>query len=229
MEDAKQTTAAASAGSSPKTVYKSRHSFEDILRLDGEGSKILFDPGPEFVELTEGELRKLSQATRTRYTVTRELHEDGVGQPRSEDEELLDLLEVGANAMGAASRLQVTGYKGEGKLYFARPDQLSALGRYGARIHRASGTKTVNNPRGEGSHKIQSAGETELVLVEIPKNGVEAMQAKRRDLQLRAEGAPLENAEREGRERGLPLKRMKGSFEDRKVKFRDIGDDDSDD
>ena len=192
-EDMKGNVGEKSTKEKKKVMITKDVSFEDVLQYDQDGVTLVWDVD-SFLELGEGDLRKLKKATRDRYSIFRELAEEQKGR-KAGDEAVVAGITVAPDVGRATSKLDVRGKNPTMDYRWERPDMVNVRLEQGYRV--AKGVRTLRGADDKGIHRIGSSGQDELILLEVPKDVKASMKADRRRRRERAFTGQEEQAKSE--------------------------------
>jgi len=149
---------------------------EDVVELDSKGFELFFehDVG-RFKELPEETVRELGYENRVSYGIARgvwlALKKEEVNGPTP------GLQILPPKAASAGRRLEIMGQKTGTHYCWKRPDELVQAGMNGYKIVQGDGVQTFAE-RGDGTHRVGAFGQDELVLMQIPQEKFEAIEAE---------------------------------------------------
>lgn len=165
----------------------SANTFEEVLKYDQEGKRLLFacEKG-QFLELTDEETRQLSAFTKVVYSTMRAQNK----LAEAEDDDWAEVkanLKIGETRGSARARMQVTsldkGATGDLETRTFRPDNVANGEAKGWKI--ASKKRWSMPGSQEGHIGIRNHGEDELILMERPKSFREAQEKAKRERKQR--------------------------------------------
>lgn len=167
------------------------HDPEEVLSYNKDGFTLNFESEPRrFRRLSVAQIKELSKENRTRYYVSKGLHDDAVEELRNPS--WMDDAEVGGRLASATARGQVYGKDPSKHYAFQRPDQVRDRKYEGYRITQDPSLDSFNaNP--DGIHRIGTHGDTEQVLMEIPKEKYKKIQEAQREKTRRMTEGPEDN------------------------------------
>ena len=169
------------AGAKPPVAKKSKISItvdtepKDVVELDQKGFLLIFDHEVErFRELPDEVVQELGYENRVNYGVARgvflALKKDG-------DRPFHGIEILPPMAASAGRRLEVTGLGPGMHACWKRPDELVQAGMLGYKIVQGGGVQTFAQ-KGDGTHRVGAFGKDELILMEIPQEKFEAIEAE---------------------------------------------------
>jgi len=178
---------------------------DEVVKFDAEGHELFFEDAPgKFLDLPDEVLKSLSAMTQTRYLVS--FRANTKLRKKDEHPELFKTpgIEVSPRLASATSRITVKG-KDPSKAYaWKRTDELQAASYEGWKVCQDPNVRSFGGDVGS-SHRIAAGGETEMVLMEVPKETESAMLVRDADKSKRridgADKATIEDMQRAG---GLP-------------------------
>lgn len=187
------------------TVVTVDDTFEKIVELDTQKKRLRFDPTPgRFHKLSSEEVSKLSAMSKFAYDVARDENRDLQDAQRAEEEDLLELVRVGATMGRATHRLHIDGQQ-KGQVYrWIRPDEQNEfLARNrGWVIVKDGPERTLQNETGRGAHIIGTKGSEELILVKrseaVHKAEKQALKERKLSARRLADERYKEDIERAG-------------------------------
>lgn len=138
---------------------------KEVLRLDREGAKLVFDDGREtFLRLDDETFRELSQENRQRYSLAKGDWEYNLSQYEMPD---LSDVKVSGKFTIASQRLSVSGKRPDRAYAWKRPENLPRMQAMGYRVVTDGGVKTADsNP--SGTKVVNTTGGVEQILLEVP-------------------------------------------------------------
>ena len=177
----------------------------EVVKLDSEGHDLFFEDAPgKFLDLGDDVLQTLSAMTQSRYLVS--YRANAKLRKKDEHPELFKTpgIEVSPRLASATSRITVKG-KDPSKAYaWKRTDELQAASYEGWKVCQDPNIQSFGGDVGS-SHRIAAGGETEMVLMEVPKATESAMLVRDADKSKRridgADKATIEDMVRSG---GVP-------------------------
>jgi len=138
---------------------------KEVVRLDEDGAKLLFDDGIDtFLRLDDESFRKLSIINRQRYSLAQ-----GDWKFKQLEYQMPDLSELSVSGQFslASRRLSVDGRRPDRHYTFKRPNNLKRLLASGYRVVTDAAVKTADSTPG-GTKIVNDGGAVEQVLMEIP-------------------------------------------------------------
>ena len=140
-------------------------SVEDVLRWDSEGAILLFESKDEFLPMDDAAVKALSRENKTRYAIAKEFHDAWRGDAHAK---LVEEFKVDKQMIGSPTdKLKAEVDRGL-EHYWARPDKIESYRAKGWKIADADEARSFLGPKG-GHHEVGKLGETQLVLMVIPK------------------------------------------------------------
>lgn len=138
---------------------------ETVVQLDKQGKFLLFEQKEQFIQLPDAVVSGLNRDNRLRYEMAKDFHDAWRGD---EHAELVEAFQVNKQLSGSASdRLQKEDPEGM-VTRWARPGNIERYRAMGYKVLDADEVKTYLGPTGT-HHEVGSLGQTELVLMGIPK------------------------------------------------------------
>jgi hypothetical protein len=150
-------------------IVKLDMSDEDVVKLDKAGKILRFSTEPgEFKNLSLDVVQTLSHQNMSTYLLTEKLHEQEMKQKEVlETDAWKSHIVVGEDSGQAGRRLKPFETKAGYETYWSAPDKIEERRALGWEVVQGHEARTLH---GDGSsHQITRNGQTELVLLHMPK------------------------------------------------------------
>jgi len=149
---------------SKKVIIDASMTIDDVLALDADGVDLIFEQKEKFLVLDTKTASELSSLNRTRYSMAKDFHDTWRGD---EHAEFMAKFQVDKQMSGSATD-KLTVAETDLKTRWVLPSKVAERRTQGYKILSADEADSYLGPT-SGHHEISHLGQTELVLMGIPK------------------------------------------------------------
>lgn len=183
---------------------------QDVVQYDNERKNLVFSGEPgKFLELPDEVIDQLSNRSKTAYFSAYGLHE--WYQRNAGEERVSDHIKVSPRLATATAQLEVSNKDPKMHYCWKRTDEKYLSERDGYRVASDPALKTFREDADNTVRTVGSDGDTELILMKIPKEDFEARQrAISEKSRRRIEGADNQAKEDIRRAGGIPYEGHEG-------------------
>jgi hypothetical protein len=183
---------------------------EDVVQYDNERKNLIFSGEPgKFLELPDEVIDQLSSRSKQAYFSAYGLHEWYL--KNAAEDRVSDRIKVSPRLATATAQLEVTNKDPRMHYCWKRTDEKYISERDGYRVASDPALKTFRQDADTTVRTVGSDGETELILMKIPKEDFEAQQrAISEKSRRRIEGADNQAKEEIRRAGGVPYEEKPG-------------------